>query len=152
MICNKQCICWMWRKSLRWRELFTAPSLNRAGQPLILKATHWIKMHGPWLSKFEQLQAVMQNNLREAVMSVVQIMSLYNSYKPREKCLLSTHHNHTCSSLKSCSNLLSSRHCRKRAEWLNQKSSKVLSVSSSWTSSLLKGTKHAVLLFLQLPS
>lgn len=48
------------------------------------------------------------------------------------------HHNHTCSSLKSCSNLLSSRHCLKRAEWLNQKSSKVLSVSSSWTSSLLK--------------
>jgi hypothetical protein len=36
-------------------------------------------------SKFEQLHAVLQNNLREAVMPVVQIMSPYNSYKPREK-------------------------------------------------------------------
>jgi len=36
-------------------------------------------------NKFEQLHAVTQNNLKEAVMPVVRIMSLCNGYKLREE-------------------------------------------------------------------
>lgn len=61
---------------------------------------------------------------------------IFLAYNSRYSCRNSFPNSLTCNSLKSCSNLLSSKQCLRRVRWAFQNSSNRLSVSSSCTRSL----------------